>query len=212
MEYFESSRGRPVYNLQTFLRTISKTDDRVYPVIPDGIFGKDTQRSVESFQQANGLEVTGEADAVTWDAIVASYEASKKILAPVHGIKIITNEQVIKRGENAPAVYIIQSMIVSLSDKISNIKSVPISGVYDEFLYAEIKNLKPMFGQSGENIDKEFINFLSALYEHCVIFKPDYYEGKVKENELVDNAAHMQADKTDKSPNDKGNVIVWKFF
>ena len=56
-------------------------------------------------------------------------------------------------------MYIIQSMIVSLSDKIENINEVAINGIYDDDLYAEVKNLKPIFNQTGEDIDKEFIIF-----------------------------------------------------
>lgn len=218
MEYLDSRWGRPIYNLQSFLRTISRQNEKVYPVIPDGIFGEDTKRSVESFQSAHGMEVTGEVNSETWEKIVNEYKICEKFFSPVRGIKIITNDKIIKRGQKAPAVYIIQSMIVSLSDKIENINEVAINGIYDDDLYAEVKNLKPIFNQTGEDIDKEFINILAILFEHAVIFKPDYYTGnaRLQSESQMQNAAAGQPkeNENDNKNKDDGqnNVIVWKFF
>lgn len=202
MEYFEDERGRPVYNLQRFLRTISKSNDKIYPVVPDGIFGEDTKRSVESFQAEYGLDITGEADFSTWEAIVREYEICVENLSAVHGIKIIKNEQIIKENESADAVYIIQAMIVSLAERFENINAVSINGVYDGELRREVEKLKQIFGQNGTDIDKKFINELAVLYENAVVFKSEFFSAK---EETVEN----DEKKIKKQEND---VIVWNFF
>ncbi len=214
MEYYESMRARPVYNLQTFLRGISKNDERVYPVVPDGIYGEDTKRSVESFQNAYNLPATGEVDSETWGAIVREYEIYERYLEPVSGLRIIRNDEIILKGDNHSGIYIIQAMINSLSDKFSNFKPVDINGVYDEKTSVEIENLKLLFDVSEENITKEFINRLVDLYEHVLVFKKGYYDKSVANESLGNNISSSteQIKQTNPKVNEENNVIVWKFF
>lgn len=220
MEYFETLRGRPVYNLQTFLRGLSKNDERIYPVIPDGIFGDDTKRSVESFQIAYNLPVTGEADSETWEAIVREYDKYEEFLAPVQGIRIIRNDEVILKGENHDGIYIIQAMITSLSDKFTNIQAVSITGVYDDETDNEVENLKGIFGIDENDITKSFINSLVSLYEHVIVFKNDYYDSADKQDEsanegpeaVSDDIFEENANEETAPANENNNVIVWKFF
>ena len=214
MEYYESMRARPVYNLQTFLRGISKNDERVYPVVPDGIYGEDTKRSVESFQNAYNLNVTGEVDSATWETIIREYEIYEKFLEPVSGIKIIRNDEIILKGERHPSIYIIQSMISSLSDKFSNFKAVEINGIYDEKTAIEVEKLKLLFGITEENITKEFINILADLYEHALVFKKEYYD-EISKNKIADSNINNTSERIEddkQSSNEENNVIVWKFF
>ena len=70
----ESFIGQPIRSLQTMLRVIAENDPRHVSVIPDGIYGPETMRSVSAFQRMHGLPVTGVTDQATWEAIVAVYE------------------------------------------------------------------------------------------------------------------------------------------
>ncbi len=223
MEYYETEIGRPIFNLQTFLRSISKVNENIYPVIPDGIFGEDTKRSVESFQLAYNLPVTGEVNSDTWEKIISEYEKYIKSLPSENGVNIITSEKVIYFGENDSALLIVQAMIFSLSKLFSNIPSVEITGIYDEKTKSAIIITKELFGLSGEQIDKEFIGELSDLYEHAVVYKKDFYPEIIKEQSNVesaeDNNLQVQNEESDSSlktdtQNDEANnnVIVWKFF
>ncbi len=213
MEYFETMRGRPIYNLQTFLRGLSKMDEMIYPVVPDGIFGEDTKRSVESFQAKFELPITGEADSDTWDAIVREYEKYERFLRPVDGVRIIRNDEIIKKGDKHDGVYIIQSMIESLSDKFTNINSVAINGIYDDLTDAEVRKLKEIFAIEEEDITKEFINNLVSLYEHAVVFKSGFYDGTEEAVPTLAPAEEVkEPERKVKTEDNKENVIVWKFF
>ena len=64
------ARGNDVAALQTQLNALG------YPAgQADGIFGKNTETALKSFQMAYGLEVTGQADYVTVTALSRAYAA-----------------------------------------------------------------------------------------------------------------------------------------
>ena len=65
--------GQPIRNLQRFLREISNEYGQIQMVLPDGVYGANTQRSVEDFQGIYGIEVTGQTDFDTWNRIVEVY-------------------------------------------------------------------------------------------------------------------------------------------
>ena len=228
MQYYDSRVGRPVFNLQTFLRGISKVNDKVYPVVPDGIFGDNTKRSVESFQFAFGLPVTGEVDSGTWAMIVEEHKKYIEFLEPVNGLNIITNDKIIYLGEENEAMLIIQAMMLSVSKLFTNISEVEMTGIYDEQTRVTVVQIKEIFDHDGEEIDKQ-------LYEHTVVFKSDFYpiielendegpmyesggsgngeESADGENMNSNNEETEENEEIRESENDRqNNVIVWKFF
>lgn len=102
--------GRPIYNLQTMLRFLSQTDNRILPVIPDGIYGSNTYASVRSFQEIYDLKPTGTVDLLTWNRIVTGYETERK-------------------NNNLPAsLYIAQAMLLGLSKTYPAITGPSVTG------------------------------------------------------------------------------------
>lgn len=73
------SRGQKVEQLQEQLNAISNN----YPLIPkirvDGIYGEETQRAVEIFQDIFGLPETGEVDYRTWYKVQEIYVGVTRI-------------------------------------------------------------------------------------------------------------------------------------
>ena len=73
------SRGQKVEQLQEQLNAISNS----YPLIPqirvDGIYGEETQRAVEIFQDIFGLPETGEVDYRTWYKVQEIYVGVTRI-------------------------------------------------------------------------------------------------------------------------------------
>ena len=53
--------GLPVTDLQRALREISRTDGTLDPLIPDGVFGPETTRTVQQFQRSAGLNPSGKS-------------------------------------------------------------------------------------------------------------------------------------------------------
>ena len=58
-----------VYELQDALMQIFLAQGIRGAVYPDGIYGPETTEAVRTFQQMEGLPVTGEADRETWERI-----------------------------------------------------------------------------------------------------------------------------------------------
>lgn len=69
----------PIRTMQEYLRFISKNIEEIDSVIPDGIFGKETEKAVFSFQRYFDLPETGEIDYATWEMIVFVYQQLQSI-------------------------------------------------------------------------------------------------------------------------------------
>lgn len=128
----ESFIGQPVRSLQTMLRVIAESDELQPSVIPDGIYGPQTVTAVSTFQRRNGLPVTGITDQDTWDRIVAVYEPALVEVGPVQPLEIILEpRQVIRQGEANPNIYLVQAMLIVLSETYSSIAAPAVTGVLD---------------------------------------------------------------------------------
>lgn len=156
--------------IQSMLRNVANSRADVSNVIPDGIFGTQTKNSVESFQKAYGLYVTGEVDNDTWDKLV---EISEKIAVEeeknVHLLVLSETREPIIPGEHAAELYVIQAMITALSEKLSNIFSLFITGTYDEPTAEAVRRIQILSGITPNRlIDAEFVNSLTELYNAYV--------------------------------------------
>ncbi len=128
----ESFVGQPVRSLQTMLRVIAENDELQPSVIPDGIYGPQTATAVSTFQRRNGLPITGTVDQNTWDQIVAVYEPALVQVGPVVPLEIILEpQQIIRRGESNPNLYLIQAILIVLSQAYGSITAPSVTGILD---------------------------------------------------------------------------------
>lgn len=129
----ESFVEQPVRSLQTMLRVLAEDDARLPTVVPDGIYGPTTMNAVTAFQRQKGLPITGIADQQTWDAIVAFYEPALIRVGKAQPIEIILDPgQVFRKGDRSPYIYLLQSMLTSLSDTHPSIAPPGHSGMIDD--------------------------------------------------------------------------------
>lgn len=128
----ESFVAQPIRSLQTMLRVIAE-DDRTLPtVVPDGIYGQETITAVSAFQRRNGLPVTGVTDQQTWDAIVDAYEDAIVRIGKAQPIEIIMDPgKVYRFGEYSPNLYLLQSMLLYLSQLHPTIETPTHNGTLD---------------------------------------------------------------------------------
>ena len=165
--------GQPVRSLQTMLRVIAESDELQPSVIPDGIYGPQTVTAVSTFQRRNGLPVTGITDQDTWDRIVAVYEPALIAVGPVQPLEIILEpKQVIRQGEANPNIYLVQAMLIVLSEMYGSITAPAVTGILDiptanalsEF---QILTLLPVTGE----LDRETWKNLALQYPMATISK-----------------------------------------
>lgn len=128
----ESFVGQPVRSLQTMLRVIAENDELQPSVIPDGIYGPQTATAVSTFQRRNGLPITGTVDQDTWERIVGVYEPALIQVGPVVPLEIILEpREVIRQGETNPNLYLIQAILIVLSQAYSSITAPAVTGILD---------------------------------------------------------------------------------
>ena len=77
----KSNESYAVFQLQDCLLLISRFDDTIPRVNPDGIYGVETENAVMSFQKARSLPVTGKVDYTTWLYLFAEYDSLNKVIA-----------------------------------------------------------------------------------------------------------------------------------
>ena len=162
----ESFLGQPIRSLQTMLRVIAENNPGMESLIPDGIYGPETVRVVSAFQQSHGLPVTGITDLPTWEAIVAVYEPALIEQDQAQVVEIILNPtQVIRKGERHPHLYLVQSMLVVLSEVYGSIAPLAVTGLLDDstedalFSFQQLSGL-PATGQ----LDKQTWKHLALQY------------------------------------------------
>ena len=100
--------GRPVESMQTMLRFAAEGNNRLLPVVPDGVFGPNTMAAVTAFQRYYGLPATGVMNGVTWERLVQTYQAQLVQQAPAEAMQPILNpQQTMKPGESNYHIYLV---------------------------------------------------------------------------------------------------------
>lgn len=143
----ESFLSQPIRSLQTMLRVLAEYDDRHETLIPDGIYGKATVSAVSKFQRLHGLPVTGITDQATWEMIVAEYEPALIFITEAEALNIVLDpNEVIRRGQRHPHVYLVQAMLAVLEDAYKSIGHVTHSGILDEPTSAALSSFQQLSG------------------------------------------------------------------
>jgi peptidoglycan hydrolase-like protein with peptidoglycan-binding domain len=138
------------------LRVIAQEDERQPSLIPDGIYGNQTTAAVSAFQRNHGIPATGVADRNTWEQIVEAYEPALVRVGPAQPLEIILEPgQIIRRGDAQPNVYILQAVLIVLSDIYASITPPGMNGVLDDATAASLEAFQALSGlpQTGE-LDK----------------------------------------------------------
>ena len=162
--------GQPIRSLQTMLRTIAQADDSILPVVPDGIYGKDTLASVSSFQQRHGLPLTGITDLDTWNAIVDEYHnALVEVAEAEHVMPILQPGQVIRRGETNDHLYMMHGMLRAIAGHFPSMPPPPYGNTLDSssaacVIWLQLRAGLPPTG----NIDRHTWRHLAKLYRTTV--------------------------------------------
>jgi len=159
--------GKPVRNLQSFLRRISAGDSDIPPVIPDGIFGAQTEASVIAFREKYGPPpAVGEVDYDTWLRIVEVHDDIVFLERIPATVNLFPAGHVIPPGGDSVHLPPIQGMIASLSRQFPQLGTGAMSGIHDDASVDAVKKLQKLFGlpQSG-SIDRAFWEQFVPFYE-----------------------------------------------
>jgi peptidoglycan hydrolase-like protein with peptidoglycan-binding domain len=134
-----------IYNLQRYLRQLSRFDPDIPSVDEDGIFGDETRVALEAFQRKYGLPITGTADSETWARLFDEYLASVEERTrpdPVFIFPRHPTDYSLGRGDENIYVGVVQLL---LRDIIT--------------LYGEDAALLPLDGVFGESTERAVKDF-----------------------------------------------------
>ena len=128
----ESFISQPIRSLQTMLRVMAEDDPSLPAIVPDGIYGQETANAILAFQRQYGLPITGTADQKTWDKLVPAYEKALIRVDKAQPIEIIMDPgKVYISGDSSPYLYLMQSMLLFLSELHPDIATPSHSGTLD---------------------------------------------------------------------------------
>ncbi len=170
MKPLESFVGQPVRSLQTMLRLLAENDSRLPRVVPDGIYGRQTQNAVSSFQRNNGLPVTGVANPATMERIADAYTDALVVQGPAESVQIILNPgAVIRKGDTGYNVYLAQVLLLALAEIYSSLAAPVLTGILDDQTSESVTSFQYLSGlpQTGE-IDKRTWKHLALHYPLAV--------------------------------------------
>ena len=164
---FSPFLGQPIRSLQTYLRELGNEYKEMPTVIPDGIFGTQTENSVRWFQEFAGLPVTGIVDKKTWDTLLNEYFLLLSKRQPPVCVKMLPDDfEAILPEDERRELHPIQAMIKNLARELETVLDLEITGVHDENSVNSVKSIQNILGnEENGTIDKDFWNDLVLLYE-----------------------------------------------
>ena len=158
--------GKPIRSLQTMLRVIAAADEAIPQVVPDGIYGPDTEAAVTAFQARHDLPQTGEVDQATWNRIVDAYLKLGSFVLPLEALRIRWQpQQSINAGQENLHLYPIQAMLAALRRSYRNFPALPVDGTHGTASVAAVQSLQRLCGLPADGtVDQTTWDHLCKLY------------------------------------------------
>lgn len=158
--------GRPVESMQTMLRVAYEGNNRLVPVVADGIYGPNTMSAVTAFQRSCGLPATGVMNQATWEKLVRTYQREIILQGAAEPLLAILNpHQVLKIGECNYHVNLVQAILKVLGSVYRGIPQVSVTGSLDGPTVTAVRRFQSICGlrESGE-VDKDTWRHLCRQY------------------------------------------------
>ncbi len=161
--------AQPIRSMQTMLRVIARADSRLPDVIPDGLFGSDTEAAVRAFQQAYALPITSTVDEATWRKLVSVFTECAPSVLPAAPLALrLDPGQSFAPGSRNLHLYLIQSMFLALRQLYANVPPLTVTGVHDAPSVAAVMWLQQLANLPATGaVDAATWAHLSALYALC---------------------------------------------
>ena len=118
-----------IYEAQVYLRNISRVFGEIPLLIPDGIYGEETEKTVLAFQRRQGLTQNGIIGYETWTEIVK--ENDRAVFLTSETTLIDKDKLPLRRGDKDDAVYHLKTMLRYLGGKHGNFDEVTVNDEFD---------------------------------------------------------------------------------
>lgn len=125
--------GAPIRSLQAMLCVLARTDAALFSVLPDGLYGPETERAVSAFQRRCGLPESGQADNETWNRVVDAFTRRAPLVFPAAPLEIVWQPlQTVAPGERNLHLFPIQAMLLALRRVYPEVPEAHVTGIHDE--------------------------------------------------------------------------------
>ncbi len=152
-----------IKEIQLYLRTLSFAEPRIHPVTVDGYFGHTTTQAVKSFQNINGLPVSGEVDFDTWNRLIEAYEKLQKKVLPLNVLPHA--DATVSSQSPTDTILILQALLNALADLYVNLLHVTATGTYNDETKAAVMRFQQIHDipETGL-VDRGTWNTLASIY------------------------------------------------
>ena len=151
------NEAEAILSLQRYLRQLSYHYPQITAPPIDGIFDRDTERSLREFQAMRGLPVTGRADRRTWEELYTLYRASIAENEPPRTVAIlpfVAGEILLQKGDDGFTVSVLQYMLRELGESLVELEDVEVNGIFDENTARAVRLFRVQNGlPEGETVD-----------------------------------------------------------
>ena len=155
-----------VFEVQSYLRNISRLDGDISPVVPDGIFATETTEAVKSFQRKYSLKETGVINYETWELIKNKNSEAVFIASePLQIVKITNEDLPLVKGMDNTLVYTLHLMLNNVAGRYENFTPLPLQSLFDDNTEREVRRFQRVIShtESGQ-VDKVTWNNLAEFY------------------------------------------------
>lgn len=156
-----------IRELQRYLRGIQRSVQGYSNVPVDGIYGRDTELAVRSFQQSVELPATGIVDRVTWEALFASYQTVEYLNASPYSVYVYRQGQPpLTVGTQNDAVFMLQIILHQLQSRYPDMPAVDTpEGIYSVNTADAVRSIQHRSGVRETGVtDKATWDRIIALY------------------------------------------------
>lgn len=161
-----AEKQRAISELQGYLRNLSRTDPDIERVVPDGIFGEETERSVRSFQRKYGLPEDGIVSYEVWTRIREENDRAVFLFSEPRQVARLSDADLpLSIGMRSNVVYHLKTMLLFLSQRHDNFSSVTVSDVFDAETESSVRQWQRVIREPDNGIvDKVTWNALADYY------------------------------------------------
>ena len=124
-----TEKQKAIYEAQGYLRNISRAFGEIPLLIPDGIFGEETEKTVLAFQKKQGLYENGVINYETWTEIVNENDRAVFIASAPF---LIANEDLpLRRGMKNNNINHLKAMLRRLGERYGNFALIEVDDEFD---------------------------------------------------------------------------------
>lgn len=166
----EDEESERVELVQYFLAVIAEFNDVIPPINVTGVFDEQTKNAVMEFQRNFGLAVTGEVDALTWDAMYRQYYGDFVTIFSNNEIFPISTRpyggRVLYIGSSGEAVRILQIYLNTISNAQNGTMPIGVTGNFGRQTAQTVIQYQRGFGLPATGrVDEQTWNSIANTYK-----------------------------------------------